>query len=175
MGYHASLDMLLNESHDALLARLVFKMCQKEPSDRITLSQVMEDDFWKKTHEIRSDFWTMVTRQTETIRLRQISDGLQKLSPTDLDTVYTLIEEHTSLVLKPIRVFEQCFDAWPLQEQVDSILRDWSSKLYWNEETLDMALQLSHRVQSSEVPDLIVISLIAMVFCTGTRCQMMTF
>ena len=174
MGYNASLDMLLNDSHDALLARLVFKMCQRNPQDRISLSQVMEDDFWKKTHEIRSDFWTMVARQNESLRMRQISEGLQKLSPTELDTIYTLIEEHTSILLKPIRIFE-AFNPWPLQKQVDALLQDWGSQLHWNSATLQMAQELSHRVQSSEVCDLIVVSLIAMVFCTGTRCQMMTF
>ena len=174
MGYHADLDILLNDSHDALLARLVFKMCQRNPHDRISLSQVMEDDFWKKTHEVRSDFWTMLTRQNESFRMRQISEGLQKLSPTELDTIYTLIEEHESILLKPIRIFEKPLDAWPLQDQVDRVLQDWGDCLHWNSATLQMACKISHRVQSSEVPDLIVVSLIAMVFCTGTRCQMMT-
>jgi hypothetical protein len=80
MGFLADSDILLNESHDARLARLIFKMCQKEPADRITLPEVFQDDFWKKTTDIRSDFWTMVQRQMESIRMKQVSEGLQKLN-----------------------------------------------------------------------------------------------
>ena len=84
MGYNAHLDLLLHETHDARLGRLIFKMCQKEPLDRMTLSDVLGDEFWKHTSEIRSDFWNMAQRQLESIRMKQISEGLQKLSADEL-------------------------------------------------------------------------------------------
>ena len=59
MGFVVADDQLLRTDSEAYLGRLLWKMCQKNPEERITMQQVYDDPFWT-FRESHDSFWALV-------------------------------------------------------------------------------------------------------------------